>query len=153
MFRAIVLQHCPTVWSLFHFLNCLIKCRLCSSHAKFSHNGRKILLSSLALNSWITLSHLLLFVVSKCVFVKVCIYIFTGERGNIGAHAVRPWARSEGQGDALRGACADGLLGGPGLPEMQSSGENFISLEIRCISAEFDLANSLPCSLLKLPQW
>lgn len=84
------------------------------------------------------------FVVSKCVFVKVCIYIFTEERGNIGAHAVRPWGWSEGQRDALRGACADGLLGGPGLPEMQSSDEKFIfiSLEIICNSAEFDL---IPC--------
>lgn len=92
------------------------------------------------------------FVVSKCVLVKVCIYIFTGERGNIGAPAVRPWGWSEGQGYALKGACAEGLLGGTGLPDMQNSGEEiiFIYLEIRCMSAEFDLADSLACSLLKL---
>lgn len=89
------------------------------------------------------------FVVSKCVFVKVHIYIFTGERGSTGGHAVRPWGWSEGQGYALRGAFAEGLLGGPGLPEMQRSGENFIFIysEIRYISAAFDLAGSWPCSL------
>lgn len=78
------------------------------------------------------------------------IHIHRGEGGT--PHAVRPWGCSEGQGYTLRGACAEGLLGGPGLPEMQSSGENFIFiyLEIRCISAAFDLADSWPCSLLKL---
>lgn len=42
------------------------------------------------------------FVVSKCVFVNVCIYILTGDRGNIGAHAAIPWGQLEGQTYALR---------------------------------------------------
>lgn len=85
------------------------------------------------------------FVVSKCVFVCVCIYIFTWE-GEHRARAVRPWGWSEGQGHT---PCAEGLSG---LPETQSSGEKFIFmyLEIRCISAAFDLADSWPCILLKL---
>lgn len=54
------------------------------------------------------------------------IHIHRGEGGHTGAQAVRPWAWSEGQGCALRGACAEGPLGEPDLPEMQSTAENFI---------------------------
>lgn len=38
---------------------------------------------------------------------------------------MRPWGWSEGQGCALRGACAEAPLGEPDLPEMQSSAEKF----------------------------
>lgn len=79
------------------------------------------------------------------------IHIYRGG-GNTSAHAVRPRGWSEGQGHVSRGACAEGLLGGPGLPKTQSSGQKFIFiyLEIRCISAAFDLVDSWPSSLLKL---
>ena len=57
-------------------------------------------------------------------------YVYTysqGRRGNIGAHAARPWGQSEGHRYVLRGACAEGLLGAPGLSRTQrGSGKKFI---------------------------
>lgn len=58
-------------------------------------------------------------------------------------------------GDSQRGrgmSCAEGLLGAPDLSRTQrGSGEKkFIYFKIRCISAGFDPADSLPYSLLKL---
>lgn len=56
-----------SIKSLTFFLNCLIKCRLCSSHAKFSHNGRKTFFQA---QHWTFGSHYYI-----CCFCSSCMYI------------------------------------------------------------------------------